>query len=220
MKTVTALQMAEIDRRAQEEYGVSQDELMESAGKSVFEEMCSDLGPLEGKNIAILCGKGNNGGDGFVIARYLSDESPGGITVYSEKEEKIKEGSARDNFIRMREAGVPVKRAEDFHLPEGGGLSAFVDSLFGTGFQGKLPEVYAEIAGRVNSSGVKVYSVDVPSGLNATTGEVQGECFRASKTITFGLAKKGFYEDKGPEYCGEVVVKKIGFPEELLEEYK
>lgn len=217
MKGVTSLEMAEIDRRAQEEFGILQDELMENAGRSVSGEIFSDLAPLADKSIAILCGKGNNGGDGFVIARCLWEKNAGKLAVYVKSEENIKEGAARNNFLRMKEAGVAVKKVEEY---DGTGLSAFIDALFGTGFQGELPEIYAKIAERVNSSGVRVYSVDVPSGLNATTGEVKGACFKADKTVTFGLAKKGFYEGEGPEYSGEVIVKKIGFPDELLEEYK
>lgn len=219
MKPITAEIMAEIDRRAQQEYGIPQSVLMESAGRSVAETILEDLSSPESESVAIFCGKGNNGGDGFVVARYLAQEgSVGKLTVYAPAEDVIRRGAAYDNFKRLREMNLDVRPINEF-APGVEKITIAVDSVFGTGFKGELPEAIASIARHVNSKGVRVYAVDVPSGLDATTGEASKDCFRADKTVTFGLPKKGFYEKTGPEVSGSILVKDIGFPEELLSPY-
>ena len=94
-----------------------------------------------------------------------------------------------------------------------------VDALLGTGYKGAMIGLYAEIAEKVNLSGAKIFSADVPSGLDATTGEILGKCFKAFRTVTFGLPKTGFYKQKGPEFCGEIVVADIGLPQDLVKEF-
>jgi hydroxyethylthiazole kinase-like uncharacterized protein yjeF len=218
---VTAEEMAEIDRVAQEEYGISQSTLMENAGRSVAEAILADTSRLSGSSITVVCGRGNNGGDGFVAARYLWRQRPKRITVYVSDPAKIKPGAAKDNFEKISGTGVEIRDAMDFMSleKERGDLSVFVDSLFGTGFKGALPDIYGEISEWVRARGVRVYAVDVPSGLDATSGEAPGGSFKAFKTVTFGLPKKGFYAAEGPQSCGEIVVADIGFPRELLERY-
>ena len=221
MKPVTAKVMAQIDCIAQEEYGISQSTLMENAGCSVADAVLADMPDLSIHSIAVLCGRGNNGGDGFVAARYLHTQKPKRLTVYVSGAEKIKPGSAKDNFVKISGSGMEIRDAGELLSleKERGDLSVFVDSLFGTGFKGELPAEYREIAEWVLGRETKVYAVDVPSGLDATSGESPGGSFKAFKTVTFGLPKKGFYAAKGPEACGEIIVADIGFPHELLERY-
>jgi NAD(P)H-hydrate epimerase len=220
-KGVTSQQMAEIDRRAQEEYGISQDVLMENAGLSVFETILSDTDFITDEKILIICGRGNNGGDGFVVARHLSEKSPPRLTVYASNPEKIKQGAASRNFQSIRDIGVEIRPAEDLISGENilKEYTISIDALFGTGFKGELPEEYSRLGEMLNSSGLKRYAVDIPSGLDSQTGQVAKNCFKADKTITFGLPKKGFFLADGPKVCGEIIVKKIGFPETLLKEY-
>lgn len=220
MKPVTSEIMAEIDRRAQEEYGISQSVLMDNAGRAVAEEVTEDISSFCRERIAIFCGKGNNGGDGFVIARYLSEKAPKELTVYAPNEDLIRRGSAYDNYVEIRQLGVSIKPIDEFVPSKIEGVTVAIDSVFGTGFKGQLPEELAQIFKAINFKNIKLYAVDVPSGLNATTGEAAENCFRAGKTITFGLKKVGFYQKDGPDVCGEVIVKDIGFPRALLESYQ
>lgn len=219
MKPVSSEIMAEIDRKAREDYSLSQLVLMENAGRTSSELILTDIEPIKDKKIAVFCGKGNNGGDGFVAARYFANKSPLKLTVYVLDPLSIKEGAARDNFGIIRKMKIDVKSLEDFLRSEETDFSVHVDAVFGTGFKGELPKEYASLGEKLNSSGVKLYALDVPSGLDATTGLAAKNSFKAYKTITFGLPKEGFYRGDGPDLCGEIVVKDIGFPRELLEEY-
>jgi NAD(P)H-hydrate epimerase len=220
-KAVTAHQMAEIDRRAQDEFGISQDSLMENAGRRVAEAVISDSPSIKNERIVIVCGKGNNGGDGFVVARLLRQEVPERLTVFAVGAESRKEGAALHNFELAREAGIKILPIYKILTPEAGleDYTICIDALFGTGFKGELSEEYSRLGEALNSLACRRYAVDIPSGLDSTTGIAAKNCFKADKTITFGLPKKGFYLEDGPRVCGEIILKRIGFPETLLKEY-
>ncbi len=221
-QAVTADIMAEIDERAQDEYGVSQELLMEHAGRSVAETLLSDSSDIKNENILIFCGKGNNGGDGFVLARHLAEAGNNNIMIYVIDIENIKNGAACDNFLKIKEMGLDIRSLHDFEVmsKEVLKVTIVVDSIFGTGFKGELPDEITLIWEYFNAIDIKRYAVDVPSGLNASTGEASKSCFRANRTISFGLPKKGFYLNDGPKVCGEVVVVDIGLPKELLAQYR
>ena len=221
MRGVTAEIMAEIDNKAQAEYGIAQTVLMENAGRSVFDVISSDFTALENERIAVLCGKGNNGGDGFVISRYLGEKAEGCVSVFAPERAAIKQGPALENFNIIEKMGLDIHPIEDFADASDWtfAFTVVVDSIFGTGFKGELSDVYVSIGERVNSCAGRAYAVDTPSGLNATTGVASRGCVRAHKTITFGLAKQGFFMNDGPCVCGEVTVRGIGFPQELLDRY-
>ena len=223
MQTVTAEIMSEIDRRAQDEFGIPASVLMENAGRIVAEKIIADKDKWdEGKDseVIILCGKGNNGGDGFVVARYLAAAGFKNIELFTLSESDIKKGAAKDNFDKIKDLGIKINLLADFaekRVTETGTI--IVDALFGTGFKGDLSPELVLLGGKVRESGSVVFAVDIPSGLNATTGIVSKGCMSANITITFGLPKKGFYLGLGPEFCGEIIVADIGLPKELLEEY-
>ncbi|MFH1798031.1 MAG: NAD(P)H-hydrate epimerase [Candidatus Omnitrophota bacterium] len=221
MKIVTSERMAEIDRKAQEEYGISALVLMENAGRAVADVIISDLnGSLKEAKIGVFCGKGNNGGDGFVTARYFANELVKDLIVYVPDEGQIKSGPAFENFQIIQKMGIEIKPIRDFLALDEKRCKNFslaVDAFFGTGFKGSLSDDYGRVAERVTCLNIRCYSIDVPSGLNADTGEILGSSFKAFKTITFGLAKQGFFTKQGPDACGEVIVKNIGFPSRLLE---
>jgi hydroxyethylthiazole kinase-like uncharacterized protein yjeF len=214
MKKVTAQEMAEIDRKAQEIYGIPQKTLMEDAGTAVFQTILSDTPNIKNEKIAILCGKGNNGGDGFVIARKLAEKYPQRLIVFVVDKNNIREGSSLDNFKIIQDLGVDIRKIEDFLLDED--FTVLIDAIFGTGFKGSLPESISSIGEKVNSLTCKKFAVDIPSGLDATTGKASKNSLKSDKTITFGLSKYGFYIEDGPDLCGEVIVEEIGFPEDLL----
>ncbi len=219
-KGIAAEIMAEIDKRAQDEYGISQNTLMENAGRSAFEVILEDFKPFKKESLAVFCGKGNNGGDGFVLARFLAGCLPGRLTVYIKDLGDIREGAAYDNFSVIENMGLDIRPLEDFLKEEDPfSFTIAVDAIFGMGFRGSLPEECASIGRCLNSSKMTVYAVDVPSGLDATTGEASEGCPRAHKTVTFGLAKQGFFLKDGPAVCGQIIVKDIGFPEELIKQY-
>jgi NAD(P)H-hydrate epimerase len=221
MKPISAEIMSEIDKKAQEDYGIAQIVLMENAGRSAADVVLADLHPLKNERIAIFCGKGNNGGDGFVVGRYLANESPAALTVYVTDIENIRQGAARDNFKIIRKMGIDIRLLEDF-LRTGVRETDYtvgIDSIFGTGFRGELPAGHAALGRYLNDSGMKLYAIDVPSGLDATTGTASRDCVRVQKTITFGLPKQGFFAGDGPDVCGEIIAKNIGFPSALLEPY-
>ncbi len=220
-KSVTAKEMSEIDRRAQEEYNISSSILMENAGRSVAETIMRDTLSLRKANIIVFCGKGNNGGDGFVIARYLADKTPGALEVFTYDADTIKPGPARKNYETLLRKGVAVRPLMDFlNDPDAGKNSSItVDAVFGTGFKGELNEQISDLGKKINISRTKLYAVDIPSGLNATTGEASENCFKADITVTFGLPKTGFFTKDGPDVTGRIILKDIGFPEQLLDEY-
>ncbi len=217
MISVTAEQMAEIDKRAQAEYGISQALLMENAGKAVFDEILKTTPDISSLKIAIICGKGNNGGDGFVAARYLNERAPGAVMVYASDPEDMREGAARDNMDAVASLMDINPLTELLEIP--GTATIYVDALFGTGFSGEIKGLLSKVVDKINSTASMVYAVDIPSGLNATTGTASVNSIKASTTVTFGAAKKGFFLEDGPGKCGEIIVADIGFPKELLEEY-
>ena len=221
MVPVSAEKMAEIDERAQKEYGIRQEDLMERAGIAVANAILTDIPCREQKEILVICGKGNNGGDGLVAARRLFAEAGGKVRLYAPEAREIKEGAAFENLKKAVSMGMTSRELSSVlaDIPGFWGQAVVVDALLGTGYRGAMTGIYGDIARKVNSLGLKVYSVDVPSGLDATTGEILGDCFKAFRTITFGLPKTGFYRRKGPDVCGDIEIADIGFPKGLLEEF-
>lgn len=223
MKTVTSAQMQEIDRRAQEEFGIPSLTLMENAGivsASIAKEILSTMSsPRKRGSIAVFCGKGNNGGDGLVISRKLTEDGFE-VTTYLLSEESTLKKDPAINLKALEKLGakiITLNSEKDFPSKKDlKNCGLIVDAVFGTGFKGSPRGLVGAIIRRINGSRKKVLSVDVPSGLDATTGECGGNCVKATETITFGLAKTGFYQKDGPKFTGKITVKNIGFPESLL----
>jgi hydroxyethylthiazole kinase-like uncharacterized protein yjeF len=197
-----AVTMRAIDRWAIDEQGVPGLELMERAGAGVaraVERLDAD-GP-----VTVVCGKGNNGGDGLVVARLLRD-SGRPVTVVCVAPAEQYTGDARANLERL--PGEPP-------APLGRGPLAratIVDAVLGTGFQGEPHGAVAEAIDAVNATGARVVSVDVPSGVDASTGVVIGTAVRATATVTFHAAKPGLWIRPGKAHAGEVHVIDIGIP--------
>lgn len=211
--------MQEIDRRTIEEFKIPSSELMERAGKAVAEETVKLAGEFP-KQILILAGKGNNGGDGLAAARYLHQKKYSVQALLFSEGNKLKAESAL-NFVENARRGISCRIVGQHFaweiLPDlFSGADVIVDALFGIGLNKDLSEPYLSLIRRLNESGRPVVSADIPSGLDADTGQVRGECVRASVTVTFGLPKQGFTRGRGPEFTGKIVVADIGFPAELL----
>lgn len=212
--------MREIDRRAAEEFGIPVETLMENAGAAVARETLEVLrgsGASRPWKVIVLCGGGNNGGDGLVAARLLRR---GGVEVRAAllKPASSLQGAAASNFARMKDAGVPwteLPRTDDLRAALSGSQAA-VDALLGTGFSGPLRKDFAEAILALNGSGKPVIAVDVPSGLDADSGRAEGPCVRAAVTVTMGAPKTGFLNPEAKVWLGRLVVADIGFPEQLL----
>jgi NAD(P)H-hydrate epimerase len=209
-----------IDKISQERFGIPSITLMENAGQAAAScamDMLKDT--KTGKRIAVFCGKGNNGGDGFVISRKLIENSLEVTTYILYDRDELKSDPAA-NFGLLEELGADIVALKDKdrhgYKDTLANRSLIIDAIFGTGFKGAPNDSVSEIITAINRSGAKILSIDVPSGLDATSGRCKGECVKATRTITFGLPKSGFYKEDGPGHTGKIVVKNIGFPETLL----
>ncbi len=216
IKVVTAAEMRELDRRATAEYGIPSLLLMENAGAETVREMLAAFPDLSRSRVAVLCGRGNNGGDGFVAARHLLNR---GVPVQSfllARRQDVK-GDARVNLeILERMGAAPVE------VSDAGGLAALsdrlgsadvvVDALLGTGAQGPATGLIAEAIALVNRAGRPVLAVDLPSGLAADEAEPPGPAIRAALTVTFALPKRCLVLYPAAEHAGTVRVADIGIP--------
>lgn len=205
-------QVRELDRRATEEFGVPSIVLMENAGRGCA-ELLMRLNP-ERLPTVILCGPGNNGGDGFVIARHLSEECP--IEVWVFVEPYLYTGDARTSSEAAYWSGI-IFDAPRSDLPANCWV---VDAMFGTGLSRGIEGWYAEAVEMVNASGLPVLAVDIPSGLDCDTGEPLGPTVRATHTATFVAPKLGFRNANAKAFTGEVHVIDIGAPRVLVDAYR
>jgi NAD(P)H-hydrate epimerase len=225
--TLTREQVRELDRRAIEGFGVPGIVLMENAGRGCA-ELLMRLNPNRMPTV-ILCGPGNNGGDGFVIARHLDNHGwPISVHIFA-RHNRGEPGDADVNFDILFTSGIqftqyrpdlfePQHREFFLHAFAAGGY--VVDALFGTGLSRPLGTPFDWLVGMVNDSGKPVLAVDIPSGLDCDTGEPLGPTVRATHTATFVAPKRGFLNPKSREWTGEVHVIDIGAPRVLVEEYR
>jgi NAD(P)H-hydrate epimerase len=219
---IRALSRAEVravDRRAVEEYGVPSIVLMENAGRGAAEVLLA-LG-VSGR-VVICCGKGNNGGDGFVIARHL-DLHGREVRVLLFADPAALTGDARVNYEIIVKARMPLTvhagavldaAAVRRELADAGWV---VDALFGTGLEGPPRAPIDEVIDLINANRAPVLAVDIPSGLDADTGQPFGRAVRAAHTVTFVAMKKGFLAPAARAWTGQVHVASIGVPRALLE---
>ena len=202
-----------IDRRASEEFGLPVNVLMERAGLAVFEAV-RELLP-EGGRVTVLCGKGSNGGDGFVVARVARDHGYHVECLVACEEEELKE-DARGQMIIARALGLQPIFYDDARwrrrLDALGARDLLVDALLGTGAKCNVKGPIKEAIQSINRSGVPVVAVDVPSGIQADTGEELGESVWALRTVTMGLPKPFLFEGIGLEHSGHWTVAEIGLP--------
>jgi NAD(P)H-hydrate epimerase len=220
MKIATAQEMRDIDKATMEWFGLPGVALMENAGRAVAEKAVAILGEPRGKIVFIVCGGGNNGGDGYVAARWLHNCGVR-VKLFLVSDRSLIQGDALIHLETVLRMGI-----ECFDLSEPRGMekariaAAFadlvIDALLGTGFHGELSEPYRDSIELINGAGRKVLSVDIPSGVQADTGMVREKAVRAFCTVTFGLPKPGLWLYPGAEYAGKIEVAPIGIPSELL----
>jgi hydroxyethylthiazole kinase-like uncharacterized protein yjeF len=223
MKILTAAEMQRIDRLTTERYGVPSLTLMENAGRGCVEFLAERFAPLAEQKIVILCGKGNNGGDGMVVARLLRDRGLQPTVLLLADPQGLK-GNAQVNWQRLG-ASVPPEVVADsaaWHqrLPGIQDATLLVDALFGTGLTKPLEGFFAEIVHDINEKfpQAQVMAVDLPSGVSADSGELIGDCVRADASVTLTAPKRAHVFPPACQRVGEWVVKDIGTPHEALED--
>ncbi|AJE03154.1 bifunctional ADP-dependent NAD(P)H-hydrate dehydratase/NAD(P)H-hydrate epimerase [Geobacter pickeringii] len=219
MKVVTGEVMQEMDRRTIREYGVPGLVLMENAGRGCADAIKATFGLQGPGKILVVAGKGNNGGDGYVIARLLREEGWLVKTIVLAERDEIT-GDARANLDRLAPAAVVFSPAPSGLAPWHTDLeqaTVVVDALLGTGLRSEVQGVYAEAISLMNGCGKPVVAVDIPSGIDAATGTVLGVAVKAALTVTFALAKRGHVLFPGVDHCGILRVVDIGIPGELAE---
>ena len=220
MKISSVTEMRNLDRTAMDEYGIADELLMENAGLAVFQIIQEKIG-VKDKRFVVFSGAGNNGGDGFVVARKI--HSNGGLVkVFLLGNPEKYKGAARLNFDILGKLPVVVEplesadgaKADVYHC------DAVVDAIFGTGLVRDVEGKYADIVDLINASRKPVVSVDIPSGVNGDDGRVMGVAVHADWTVTFGLPKIGAMLFPGYERCGELFVTHISFPPAMYDSLK
>ncbi|THB80310.1 MAG: NAD(P)H-hydrate dehydratase [Desulfobacteraceae bacterium] len=221
MKLVTAQQMQNMDRNTIESFGIPGLVLMESAGRGAFDMMLDRYGGIREKTVCILAGRGNNGGDGFVIGRYLMEAGISTTMILLSSEPKVT-GDARINLdlvkslCRKNSSGrlieVPDEAAFNTHKHLICHHDIFVDAILGTGLKSDVKGFFHGIIQMLNQMSQPVFSVDIPSGLNSDTGQPCGIAVQADATATFAFAKAGHILFPGNQHTGELRVIDIGIP--------
>ncbi len=221
MRVVTPEQMKEIDETAINDFGIPGMVLMENAAFGVVREVRKILGDIPGKRVAVLAGKGNNGGDAFAVARHLFNMGAcTNVYVFS----KLADigGDAKTNLDILVKMGIEINEVtKDEKVDEiKAGVKwaeVVVDGLLGTGLKGEVKGVMASIIELVNNCSVPVVAVDIPSGVNGETGKVSKACIRARTTVTFTFPKLGQLIHPGCEYVGNLEVVDIGIPKAAVD---
>ena len=221
MKIVSAQQIKNIDRRAIREFGIPGPVLMENAAAAIATEMENYFDGLAGMRVGIFCGKGNNGGDGLALARRLSIRGVPVRVALLASFGAVK-GEAKVNLSILRK--MDVEMAQNASARAVADIVAWsdilVDALLGVGLSTPLKGNYASAVELMNASGKPVVAVDIPTGINADTGEVMGSAIRADLTVTMALLKQGIVIHPGAQHAGTIRVVDIGIPSEVVEKEK
>jgi NAD(P)H-hydrate epimerase len=215
MYRLSRAQLRELDRRAVADYRIPGIVLMENAARAVVDETCRILNGECCGSILILCGGGNNGGDGLAVARHLSNRGADVVLGLCCDPASYK-GDARINWQIVSAMNIP---AEPFNVSM---LSdplpmLVVDAIFGTGLTQAPRDPFPAIAQAINNAGLPVLAVDVPSGMDCDSGIPPGACIRANRTVTFVAEKVGFVNPEARRLLGHVIVGDIGCPVKLID---
>jgi NAD(P)H-hydrate epimerase len=222
MRVLNTRQMREADRRTIEEIGIPSIVLMENAGRQAVAAMEAAFDDLATSQVGVLCGRGNNGGDGFVVARTLIQRGVDvGVFLLGSVAEVS--GDARINLEILGRIGltvVEITSAQDWelHFTEISECDLIVDAILGTGFRGQLSGFLETVVADVNALGVPVVSIDLPTGLSADTPVIEGTAIEASMTITLGAPKIPLVFPPADSHGGDLVIADIGIPYPIFEE--
>ncbi|MDR3241328.1 MAG: NAD(P)H-hydrate epimerase [Lactobacillaceae bacterium] len=209
---VTAQEMQQYDQYTIEQIGVPSLLLMERAALSTIEVL--GAGQFDLSEVLVIAGLGNNGGDGVAIARLLMQKGVKVSLLLLGDETRASHSTATQLKIARNYGLQTIHRIKEFRQ-----YTVIIDALFGIGLSKPVPVKLGDMIKRVNAANIPVVSVDVPSGLNATTGEIMGSAIRATATVTFAYPKTGLLQNEGTKRAGSIFVKDIGIysPEELAE---
>lgn len=216
MRVTTAAEMRQLDRMALDTYGIPGEVLMENAGAQVVRVLWQEYPDLQARRVAVLCGHGNNGGDGFVIARYLHNAGVP-VAAFLVGARATIRGEARVHLDILARLNVAVQEVATSEAIQdiGARLSEYdvlIDALLGTGLKAEVGGLFRELIAAMNAAGRPIVSVDIPSGLSADAGTILGEHVRADLTVTMALPKRGLLLYPAAEHVGKLVVVDIGFP--------
>jgi NAD(P)H-hydrate epimerase len=228
IKVVTTEEMQELDQIAIKQFGIPGAILMENAALGVVNKITEKFGDVENKNIFIFCGKGNNGGDGFAVGRHLFNRKANIYIILAAKKsdltgDTLLNANIIQRIINDRRAVnilmliqlASIRDLKQYPVPD-----IIIDALFGTGIKGNIERLSKDMIEYINSSQKPVIAIDIPSGLNGSTGEIGNIAVKANLTITMALPKIGLLINKGPELCGEVSIADISVPNQILSKNK
>ena len=202
-------QVRELDRIAIEEFAIPGFTLMQRAGQAAFAAL-QRYWP-EAKSLVIVCGKGNNAGDGYLVAK-LAKEQGLKVTVLYLADPMQLTGDAKLAFDAAKKTDVTIMPFKEELLQ----ADIIVDALLGTGIKGKVKTEYQQVINAINNTKLPVLAIDVPSGLCADTGNVLGACVKANATVTFVGAKQGFFTGQAPDYCGDICYDDLDIPQDVF----
>jgi NAD(P)H-hydrate epimerase len=222
MRILNAAQMREADRATIHDVGIPSVVLMENAGRQIVAALESLYDDLAERRVAIVAGKGNNGGDGFVVARTLHQRGVE-TTVFLVGHVAEVKGDARINLDILGRLGVTVVEVADesaweLHFSEVSPHDLVIDAMFGTGLSTPLQGLHQTVVADLNASGIPIVSIDLPSGMSADTPELIGDCVEASVTVTLGAPKLPLVLPPAEQKSGEVVIADIGIPAGVIEQ--
>jgi NAD(P)H-hydrate epimerase len=212
MKVSRVAEMRDLDKMASQQFGIVDVLLMENAGLAVYSVLSNEFG-IQGKKFLVICGPGNNGGDGLVVARKIHSNS-GHVKVFILGNPDNFKGAAKTNLDIVTRLPIEVQRlgAIELTTEDISWCDAIVDAILGTGLTRKVEGLYRAVIELINASGKTVLSVDIPSGVHGDTGQIMGTAIRADYTVTFGLPKIGNMLFPGYDRCGNLYVSHISFP--------
>jgi NAD(P)H-hydrate epimerase len=220
MILVTAGEMQAIDRRTIESFGLPGRVLMENAGRGASRILLEQFSGVKDRPVGVMAGRGNNGGDGFVIARCLHQQGIRVVVYLLANRQRVK-GDAADNLELLQPLGVPVVEIPDEntfnrHKQAMSAIDIWVDAILGTGLKSTVKGYFQTVIDFINSQHRPVLAVDIASGLDSDTGQICGTCIRAAATATFGFAKTGQMLQPGVHWTGHLEVIDIGIPPHIV----
>ena len=212
MKISSVSEMRNLDKTAIEVFGIKEELLMENAGDATYFVISNEYG-IKGKNFLVFCGIGNNGGDGFVIARKIHSNG-GKVKVFILGDRAKYKGAAKLNLDIISRIEIEIREVTSIETVKTdiAHTDAIVDAIFGTGLVREVAGVYRDVIELINGSEKTIFSADIPSGVAADSGQVMGVAVKADYTVTFGLPKSGNILFPGHTLCGKLFVTHISFP--------
>src|SRR5438128_11430251 len=221
MRVLNAAQMREADRRTIDEIGIPSLVLMENAGRQVVAAMEAVHADLLERRVGVICGRGNNGGDGFVVARTLMQRGVD-VSVFLLGRVAEVRGDARTNLEILGRLGVTVVEVSDsqaweLHFSELSDCTLIVDAIFGTGLNAPISGFIESVVTDVNTSGIPVVAIDLPSGLSADSAEPIGPSIEAGLTVTLAAPKLPLVLPPAENHAGDIVIADIGIPSDILD---